>query len=293
MIEIHNSQALRFKWKSKRTVILTKNTVKQSVIGSCTRPSIHFLRREKGGKPKQNTIRKTEKFTKKVIIFEFRARKQLTKPTSTMKISSFAVLFLSSVALGDDKNLRKRTTLERPEANPGVGDNIASALEGAAKAARYEASVLQAVADMDALEGKTKARIQEIAASAHYEATILEDAAGMGEASANHRILKDKKLPNGSMCNYCPDDDDDDFVWPPTTFWSPNWRKLEVEDVDAKRLLKDKKLPNGSMCNYCPDDDDDDFVWPPTTFWSPNWRKLKGQESGKEVEEEMKPLNES
>ena len=49
---------------------------------------------------------------------------------------------------------------------------------------------------------------------------------------------------------FSPDDDDDDFVWPPTTYWSPNGRKLEVKDADAERLLKDKKLPTGGMCAY-------------------------------------------
>ena len=48
---------------------------------------------------------------------------------------------------------------------------------------------------------------------------------------------------------YCSSPDDDDFVWPPTGYWTGK-RKLEVEDADTERLLKDKKLPSGGMCAY-------------------------------------------
>lgn len=115
-----------------------------------------------------------------------------------MKISSLAVLFLSTIAIVDAKNLRNRRAALATTEDVSVEDTIAG-LEGAAKAARYEASFLEAVANRDDLEAKTRALIQTAAASAKYEASILEQAA-IGNDSAKERLLKDKTLPNGAMC---------------------------------------------------------------------------------------------
>ena len=80
-------------------------------------------------------------------------------------------------------------------------EDAVAGLEGAAKAARYEASFLEAVANRDDLEAKTKALVQAAAVSAKYEASILEQAAA-GNHSEKERLLKDKTLPNGGMCAY-------------------------------------------------------------------------------------------
>jgi len=147
-------------------------------------------------------------FRKRLIIFENQNFSQWfeinnsyvhSNDTDNMKISSLAVLFLSTVAIVDAKSLRERATLATDK--DASAEDAVVGLEGAAKAARYEASFLEAVANRDDLDAKTKALIQAAAASAKYEASILEQAA-IGNDSAKERLLKDKTLPNGGMCAY-------------------------------------------------------------------------------------------
>ena len=96
------------------------------------------------------------------------------------------------------QDLRERAALADKDAS---AEDAVTGLEGAAKAARYEASFLEAVVNRDDLDTKTKALVQAAAASAKYEASILEQAA-LGNDSEKERLLKDKTLPNGGMCSY-------------------------------------------------------------------------------------------
>jgi hypothetical protein len=140
------------------------------------------------------------------------------------------------------------------------------ALKLGAQAAKYEAAFLEAAAGKEGIESHHRTLLLGAADAAKYEGSILEAAASGKNSDGAHqeRLLKDKLLPNGQTCNFCPDDDN--YVWPIDDDWHGRDLKEVVEkDVDIHRLLKSKLLPNGQTCNFCPDDDN--YVWPIDDDW--------------------------
>jgi hypothetical protein len=156
----------------------------------------------------------------------------------------------------------------------GKEDHLTDALKIGAQAAKYEAAFLEAAAGKDGLEARHKTRLLAAADAAKYEGSILEAAASGENIDGAHqkRLLKEKMLPNGQTCNFCPDDDN--YVWPieDDDWWKGrDLNEVMDKDINIHRLLKEKTLPNGQTCNFCPDDDD--YVWP---IEDDNWWGRKG-----------------
>ena len=80
-------------------------------------------------------------------------------------------------------------------------------LKASAKAAHYEAHYLEFAASKQVKEEHKRA-LQDAAAQASKEASLLVDAINAGDLDDHDRILKEKMLPNGKSCSWCPSDDD-------------------------------------------------------------------------------------
>jgi len=80
-------------------------------------------------------------------------------------------------------------------------------LKASAKNAHYEAHYLEFAASKQVKEEHKRA-LQDAAAQASEAASMLADAINAGDIDDHDRILKEKMLPNGKSCSWCPSDDD-------------------------------------------------------------------------------------